>query len=619
MRQTLLFLLLVHALFLRGNEAESLAQVLLHFKSLEFEKAKQSIGQVANKNLATELITLHDLLYFSGQKDSTYFRITANGHNKLTTALSCVRALNRGYFALYYHKTKSESFAHFYDALKMAKTLKNVALQKAALLGLLEYYRMEIAQNSNDQELYLNDFKALASDKVDAIRATLYELIFMTKTIGELQNAYYDLADKLADFESDITTPENLLPHIYFENGLRLEFENKLDDAKKYFGLTFEQAKDFPFFCELRFFSLIRLSGLAQKKKDFSEALQLVDRARGHINLADTLRGNYYLNLYSSYYLNDVGKFDTAYALLKKAFIAGYQLDYRTNTLEVNRLNVILETQQKELENAALKQNKTWLIVAISILLLLLSTGYFFYKNSISKKKIVEKEKELQSQRIEKLLQDQEIVGLDAMISGQEKERQRLANDLHDHLGSILATLKLHFESLKIKTGTVINEKNLFSKTDDLIDEAYQKVRSMAHSRNAGVKAQEGLLPAIRSLAEKVSILNKLEIRVEDYGMDQRLDNALEITIFRITQELITNVIKHASASEITIYLTHHGDKINIMVEDNGIGFDTSSVKTKDGMGLYSIQKRIENIGGQVSIDTIRSKGTTIILDIPIT
>lgn len=618
MKPYLFFLLVIYPVLLLGIDGDPMDRAFLYFKSLEFESAKESIGQIENKSLAKELNVLHDLLYFSGQKDSTYFAFPALYNYKANAVLNCVRALNKGYFALFYHKTKSEAFVFFYEALKRAKDLSNVSLQKAALLAILEYYRIEITQNSNDQERYLEEYGTLASDPTDEMCILLYELVFISKTIGNLNERYYKLADKLTDFEHYGTTPKRLLPRLYFEKGLRLELEKRLDAAQTYYQRAFEQANGYPFFQELRFFSLIRLSGLAQQKRNFNEALQLIDKARAHINPADTLRGNYYLNLYSSYYLNDVAKHDTAYALLKKAFVAGFQLDYRTNTLEVNRLNVILQTQQKELENAALKQNKIWLIVAISILLLLLSTSYFLYKNSVSKEKIIEKEKELQSQRIGKLLKDQEIMGLDAMITGQEKERQRLANDLHDHLGSILATLKLHFESIKINRESLQDDDALISKTDGLIEEAYHKVRSMAHSRNVGVKAQEGLLPAIRSLAKKVSILNTLEIHVEDHGLDQRLDNTLEITIFRIVQELITNVIKHASATEATVYLTHHGDKINIMVEDNGVGFDISNIKAKDGMGLYSIQKRIENLGGQVSIDAIKSKGTTIILDIPI-
>ncbi|KKN35232.1 hypothetical protein LCGC14_0785690 [marine sediment metagenome] len=277
------------------------------------------------------------------------------------------------------------------------------------------------------------------------------------------------------------------------------------------------------------------------------------------------------------------------------------------------------EVEKKENENLKLKQNKSWLIAGLSVLALLLLLSYLAYKNQLSKKKIAEAGKKIEQQKVEKLLRDQELNGIDAMIEGQEKERQRIANDLHDNLGSLLATLKLHFQNFKIRKERLEEqEKIMFEKTDTLIEEAYQKVRSMAHAKNAGVKSNEGLLPAIKNFASKASVVNQLIIDVEDHGMDQRLENSLEMTLFRIIQELITNVIKHAEATECTIHLTHHEDNINIMVEDNGIGFDTSKIKTEQGMGLHSIQKRIEILGGQVTIDSIFHKGTVFIIDIPL-
>jgi signal transduction histidine kinase len=186
-------------------------------------------------------------------------------------------------------------------------------------------------------------------------------------------------------------------------------------------------------------------------------------------------------------------------------------------------------------------------------------------------------------------------------------------------LGSVLATLKLHFQNIKARKDRKESDQDvLLQKTDDLLEEAYQKVRSIAHAGNVGMNAKEGLLPAVKNFASKVSIINKLMIEVEEHGMDKRLENSLEITIFRVIQELITNVIKHAHASEAIINLTHYEDSINLMVEDNGIGFNISHIKPRETMGLYSIQKRIENLGGRVTIDSIPQKGTTVIIDVPL-
>ncbi|WP_282136697.1 sensor histidine kinase [Seonamhaeicola maritimus] len=277
------------------------------------------------------------------------------------------------------------------------------------------------------------------------------------------------------------------------------------------------------------------------------------------------------------------------------------------------------ETEKKEKENLKLKQNRIWLSTILIIVLLLFIISYYAYRNQKGKKQIVEKEKELQSQKLEKILKNQELSSIDAMVAGQEKERQRIANDLHDNLGSLLATLKLHFHNLKVKKDRLKSEENaLFDKTDELIEETYQKVRSMAHAKNAGIKANESLLPAVKNFASKVSLANKLVIDVIDDGMEVRLDNALEITIFRVIQELITNIIKHANASEANIHLTHHGDSINILVEDNGVGFDVNTIKAVKGMGLHSIQTRVESLEGKVTVESIESKGTSVIIDIPI-
>lgn len=200
------------------------------------------------------------------------------------------------------------------------------------------------------------------------------------------------------------------------------------------------------------------------------------------------------------------------------------------------------------------------------------------------------------------------------MIEGHEKERQRIANALHNDLGGLMTSLKLHFNALKEK-----QSPELCTKTNALIDEAYDKVRTVAHAKNSGVIAKQGLLKAINKIADKISALNKITINVVDHGLENRLENSLELTLLRIIQELITNVIKHAEATEVTIHLTNHGDSFNIMIEDNGNGFNSSQItKTNKGMGISSIDKRIEHLNGVMTIESKHNQGTTIIIDIPL-
>ncbi|MCH4822254.1 sensor histidine kinase [Gramella lutea] len=311
--------------------------------------------------------------------------------------------------------------------------------------------------------------------------------------------------------------------------------------------------------------------------------------------------------------------FEKAYKYLKLKNIYSDSIQQSEQNKAMLDIQTKYEVEKKENENLRLKQNRIWLLLALASLVLIIVIGFLAYKNMRSKKKIADKEIQVQKQHLENVLKQQELAGIDAMIEGQEKERKRIANDLHDHLGSLLATLKLHFQNLKVKKDRMKDEEDrLIRQTDELIDEAYQQVRTIAHAKNAGVHAQEGLLPAVKNFASKVSASNKLTIEVEDSGMEDRLENSMEIMIFRIIQELITNVIKHANASEAIIHLTHYGDSINILVEDDGSGFDISRLKPREGMGVYSIQKRIENLGGTVDFDSVAGKGTSVIINMPV-
>ena len=255
------------------------------------------------------------------------------------------------------------------------------------------------------------------------------------------------------------------------------------------------------------------------------------------------------------------------------------------------------------------------IIIFLVVLLVLIFLGY---KNLSKKKKIVEQEKLIETQKLENVLQEQELHEIDKLLEGQEKERIKIANDLHDNLGSLLATLKLNFQNLKKQDLYHDDSNNLFNKTDELIEEAYQKVRTIAHTKNAGVIANQGLLPAVKNIAEKMNISGKLTVEVIPFGLEEPLENTLEVTIFRMIQEILTNAIKHANATKISIHLTQHDDSLNIIVEDNGDGFNPKNIDQKEGMGLTNIEKKVEQMGGIFTVDSTEKRGTSILIDIPL-
>ncbi|WP_075340838.1 tetratricopeptide repeat-containing sensor histidine kinase [Tenacibaculum agarivorans] len=291
--------------------------------------------------------------------------------------------------------------------------------------------------------------------------------------------------------------------------------------------------------------------------------------------------------------------------------IAIADLDKKYKTAEKEK-QILVEQQKK-------KQNRNLFLGTLAFLCLGGIIAYLNLKNSRKKRLLAEQQKEIEKQKNLTLLKEQEINTINAMVEGQEKERIRIAEDLHDNIGSVLATLKLHFENLKLnREKKHFNQEELYDKTEKLIDETYLKVRSIAHAKNAGVIANQGLLVAVKMMTEKISAAHQLHIQIIDFGLEKRLDTNTEITIFRIIQELTTNIIKHAEAKEATINISHFENTLNIIVEDDGKGFDKDNVEFNTGMGLGSIKKRVNHLDGTFQIDSMPDRGTTIIINIPV-
>lgn len=284
----------------------------------------------------------------------------------------------------------------------------------------------------------------------------------------------------------------------------------------------------------------------------------------------------------------------------------------------IRDIDVKYQTKAHKIEIAGLQKDMKNSGVVILVLLVLLILIILGYKNLQSKKKIAEQQQQIEIQKLENVLREQELHEIDNILEGQEKERIKIANDLHDNLGSLLATLKLNFNNLKLQNNTTEDKDHLFDKTDQLIEEAYQKVRTIAHTKNAGVLAKQGLLPAVENIAKKVSIPGKLKVDVISFRLEERIENILEIAVFRMIQEIITNAVKHAEASEISISFTQHDTSLNIIVEDNGKGFNPKTIDKKEGMGLTNIEKKVEQMGGIFNIDSYEKRGTSIIIDIPL-
>lgn len=287
----------------------------------------------------------------------------------------------------------------------------------------------------------------------------------------------------------------------------------------------------------------------------------------------------------------------------------------------ISEMQTKYETEKKEQQIELLnEQNKTqkaqrnFLIAASSALLLLLIVIGIFY---VQRNRIAKKNEQIAQQKIESLLDEQEIKTYNAMLEGQEEERMRIATDLHDRLGSMLSTVKLLFSALDEKIDKAQREnQQQYEKANTLLDEACVEVRRISHNLGTGMVANFGLNRALEELCEGIDHSGKLKCQYLVYGLESvKLKLKVEVGIYRMVQEAFNNAIKHAEAKKLSLQLNVLEDHLNLTIEDDGKGFDPN--KIVKGMGLENLDKRAKNLGGKLHIDSRKGKGTIVIIDLP--
>lgn len=329
------------------------------------------------------------------------------------------------------------------------------------------------------------------------------------------------------------------------------------------------------------------------------------------------------------------------YALLSKMFVDtnNYKEAFKAKELEyklrdkissgkmqtnISELEIKYDTEKKERE---ILQQKTTIqkknsqrnlmifgIIALGILFLV-STLFFRNKLKLQKQLTIQNEA-IQKQKIKELNQQNKLFALNSMIEGQEAERLRIAKDLHDSLGGLLSTVKTHFNIIQTEIKQ-LEELNITQKTNDLIDEACIEVRRISHNMMPHALSISGLEGAIEDLGERLSE-EGYQTTVEIKNLAPKIDETKKAMMYRLVQEIISNIKKHADAKTILIQLIGHKDGINIMIEDDGKGFDYLKALQKDGLGLKSINSRVEFLDGKIDWDSQINKGTSIIINVPL-
>ena len=312
-----------------------------------------------------------------------------------------------------------------------------------------------------------------------------------------------------------------------------------------------------------------------------------------------------YENMGLSY--QEIKQYDSAIYYFKKASVLADSMN-STHHLALMNSNVtnvgaLLEETNR---NKTLQIYILYGLIAFAIVLV-------FILIHLRRQKLIIKDK-----RINELLKEQEIQAIEAMLTGQDNERKRIAEELHDRLGGMLATIKLHYSKLDREISSQNEQlKVQYDKAGNLLDETVEEVRRISHDLYSGVLMKFGLKAAIEQLAEALEDIDKPSFNWHYNNVDKRFDNELEINVYRIVQESVGNILKHADANEVTVQLNLIEDHLNVMIEDNGKGFDSKQTRGS-GIGLENIKNRAKRVKGNLEIDSTPGYGTTITIDIPV-
>ncbi|TYP92153.1 PAS domain S-box-containing protein [Fodinibius salinus] len=207
---------------------------------------------------------------------------------------------------------------------------------------------------------------------------------------------------------------------------------------------------------------------------------------------------------------------------------------------------------------------------------------------------------------------------IQSVIEGENRERKRIAHELHDGLGQYLVAANMNFESVKNNLGQLEHKRqNQFKMGMSLLKNALSETRSISYNLMPKAIADFGLATALKNMVQDFRKSTDIEFQF-DYNCDElRLKDQAEINIYRIFQEITSNSVRHAECTKITMKLQLKEDSLNIVISDNGIGAELNDQQKGSGLGLRGIKMRVSNLGGSLSIDTKPGKGMKTVIKIP--
>ncbi len=286
------------------------------------------------------------------------------------------------------------------------------------------------------------------------------------------------------------------------------------------------------------------------------------------------------------------------------------KLDSTEKVKNILALQKKTEIQNLEIANRQLQITRRNVLVGFLAAVMILGAllGFSYYRRYKLK----------QEAKLQTAILKQQEEATRAVLEAEENERQRIAKDLHDGVGQMMSAAKMNLSAYESNTWFKNEEeKSSFEKIISLVDESCKEVRAVSHNMMPNALLKNSLASAVREFIDKLDH-KKLQVHLYTEGLEERLDSNIEVVLYRVIQECVNNVIKHADASTLDISVIRENGEITATIEDNGKGFNTSDKEKFEGIGLKNIRTRVEYLKGTVDFDSSAGKGTLVALHVPL-
>jgi len=406
--------------------------------------------------------------------------------------------------------------------------------------------------------------------------------------------------------ESNLLNIGNIYLHRYNADGMKPYYEK---------GLALAQQLDDP---EAKTIAHRGMTHYFLYKKNFAEALKSINKALFITDSLD-LKYEHQKNLKSLsailYATHDIIGAEKA---LDSAEIIENKLNGEEVTLKTLAISKKFETEKKEsqikLQAAEIRQKNIlnyFLIAGIIAFLAISILGYRNYKHR----------QKLQQAKIDELETEKQLTATEAVLKGEEQERTRLAKDLHDGLGGMLSGIKFSLNTVKENLIMTPDNALAFERSIDMLDSSIKEMRRVAHNMMPEILVKYGLDAALKEFCTEIDRSGVVHVNYQSVGMHQaEIAQTTSVAIYRIVQELLNNIIKHANAKNVLVQLHQSAQEklLAVTVEDDGNGFDANLLKQSGGMGWPNIQNRVEFLKGRIDLQSSAGKGTSVMIEINI-